>query len=288
MVGPKVKRAALTFVRERFRLSARRACRLLGLQQSTYYYRPRRQRDDTALKTKMTELAQKKTRYGQPRIVWHLRNQFGFSDNHKRIRRIYRELGLQVGKRPRRKRRSGLRLVLKTPTRANELWAMDFVSDSLATGRRFRALAVKDLFTHEALTILVDMSIPGTRVAEALSALCELRGAPSAIVCDNGSEFTSKAMDQWAYQTGVELKFIQPGKPIQNAFIESFNGRFRDECLNEHWFESLEEAQIEVEQWRVEYNCERPNSTLGFETPDSFARRQRDLLSADLTQTGSI
>jgi putative transposase len=288
MVGPRAKRGAMVFLRDRFRISVRGACRVLGLQQSTYYYRPCRQRDDTALKAKMTELAQKKTRYGQPRIVWHLQNRFGFHDNHKRIRRIYRELGLQVGKRPHRKRRSGLRLVLAAPTRPNELWAMDFVADSLASGRRFRALTVKDLFTHEALSILVDTSIPGTRVAEVLGALSELRGCPSAIVCDNGSEFTSRAMDQWAYQAGVELKFIQPGKPIQNAFIESFNGRFRDECLNEHWFESLKDAQSEIEQWRIEYNCERPNSRLGNETPDSFARRQRDLLSAQVTQIGSI
>ena len=280
MVGPKAKRGAMVFALERFSLSARAACRLLGLHQSTYYYESSCSRDDSALKEKMMEIAQTKTRYGQSRVVWMLREKFGFADNHKRIRRIYRELGLQVGKRPRRKRRSGLRLVLTTPTKPNELWAMDFVSDSLACGRRFRALTVKDLFTHESLAILVDTSIPGWRVADALQALVQLRGKPAAVVCDNGTEFTSRAMDQWAFRAGVELKFIQPGKPIQNAFIESFNGRFRDECLNENWFTSLTEAQVEIEKWRNEYNCERPNSRLGNETPDSFARKHQNLLTA--------
>ena len=280
MVSPKAKRKALAVLRGRFSLSLRSWCRLLGLRQSTYYYRNRRARDDTALKEKLLELAQTKLRYGQPRMVWMLQKRFGFSDNHKRIRRIYRELGLQLGKRPRRKRRSGLRLVLSTPTQPNELWAMDFVSDSFASGRKFRALTVKDLFTHEAISIFVDTSIPGDRVCEVLTALSQLRGKPSAIVCDNGTEFTSKAMDQWAFQSGVELKFIQPGKPIQNAFIESFNGRLRDECLNENWFQNLEEAKTEIERWRVEYNFERPNSRLNNETPDSFARRHQQVLSA--------
>lgn len=280
MVSPKAKRKALVALRDRFTLSIRSWCRVLGLQQSTYFYRSTKQRDDTALRKKMMEIAETKTRYGQPRMVWMLRDRFGFADNHKRIRRIYREMGLQVGKRPRRKRRSGLRLTLETPTRPNELWAMDFVSDSLASGRRFRALTVKDLFTHEAISIFVDTSIPGDRVAEILEALSHLRTKPKASVCDNGTEFTCKAMDQWAFKAGVDLKFIQPGKPIQNAFIESFNGRLRDECLNENWFQDLEEARTKIEQWRIEYNCERPNSRLANETPDSFARRHQQLLSA--------
>ena len=237
-------------------------------------------RDDSALKEKIQEIAQTKVRYGQPRIVWLLRERYGFKDNHKRIRRIYREMGLQVGKRLRKKRRSGLRLALEQPTRPNQLWAMDFVSDSLASGRRFRVLTIKDLYTHEALSTYVDLSIPGIRVAEVLEAIGELRGKPTAIVCDNGPEFTCKAMDQWAYRSKVDLKFIQPGKPIQNAYIESFNGRLRDECLNENWFENLNEAKSLVDRWRVEYNCERPNSSLGDETPESFARRYKEPLTA--------
>jgi len=280
MVSPRAKRKALAVLRERFALSLRSWCRLLGLNQSTFYYQSHKQRDDGALREKILEIAQTKIRYGQPRVVWMLRERFGFSDNHKRIRRIYREMGLQVGKRPRRKRRSGMRLVLATPSRPNELWAMDFVSDSLACGRRFRALTVKDLFTHEAISIFVDTSIPGFRVSEVLDGLSQLRGRPKAIVCDNGTEFTSKAMDQWAFNAGVELKFIQPGKPIQNAFIESFNGRLRDECLNENWFQNLEDAQTGIEQWRIEYNSDRPNSRLGNETPESFARKYQELLSA--------
>jgi putative transposase len=169
-------------LRDRFALSVRSWCRLLGLQQSTYYYRGHRERDETALREKLAEIAQTKTRYGQPRMVFMLRERHGFTDNHKRIRRIYREMGLQVGKRPRRKKRCGLRLALATPTRPDELWAMDFVSDSLASGRRFRALTVKDLFTHEAISIFVDTSIPGLRVTEVLGALSQLRSTPKAIV----------------------------------------------------------------------------------------------------------
>lgn len=260
------------------KLSVRASCRILGLTQSTYYHHPKQVRKDEPLREKLTEIARLKPRYGRPRMIWMLKNRHGFTDNHKRISRIYREMGLQVGKRVRRKMKSQRVLLLEVPKAPNELWAMDFVQDTFASGRRFRVLTVKDLYTHEALATYTDLSIPGARVADVLDAISHLRARPKAIVCDNGPEFISKALMIWAGED-VELKFIQPGKPIQNAFIESFNGRLRDECLNENEFASLQDAQIRIERWRNEYNTERPNSRLGNETPDSFARRHQKLVA---------
>jgi len=236
-------------------------------------------RDEGPLREKMLEVAASKPRYGRLRMIWMLKNRHGFKDNHKRVGRIYRELRLQVNKRPRKKLRSSRVLLLEVPTAPNQLWAMDFVSDSLSSGRKFRVLTVKDLFTHEALATFTDHSIPGIRVAEVLAAVSDLRSRPRAIVCDNGPEFISRALHEWAADQ-TELKFIQPGKPIQNAFIESFNGRLRDECLNQNWFRSLDEAKVTIERWRMEYNHERPNGRLKNETPDSFAKRYQELLEA--------
>lgn len=158
------------------------------------------------------------------------------------------------------------------PTRPNEIWAMDFVMDSFASGRRFRILTVKDLFTHEAVLLFVDSSITGACVARELDRLRLIRGFPKTIICDNGTEFVSKAMDQWAFRNGVELSFIQPGKPIQNAFIESFNGKLRATCLEENWFMDLQHARQVIENWRIEYNTDRPNKPLGKLTPSEFAK----------------
>lgn len=254
----------------------------MGLEESTLYYKSSGLRDDALLKEKMMEYVQKKTRYGRPRVVWYLREVCGFADNHKRIGRIYRELGLQIGKRSRgKKKRSGLRLVLEEPKRPLELWAMDFVSDSFATGRRFRSLTITDICSHESPAIEVDVSITGERLVEVLDRLKdELGGLPRAIICDNGPEFTSKALDQWAHENHVELKFIQPGKPNQNAFCESFNARLRDECLNINWFENLAQAKAAIEAYRKEFNEERPHSSLGMQTPNMFAKRFQETLSA--------
>lgn len=235
------------------------------------YYRSVRRRDDGDLKAKITDICQKKVRYGRPRVVWYLRNVQGISDNHKRIGRIYRELGLQVGKRRKeRPRRTGLRLAIEKPMQPNEVWAMDFVSDQLATGRRFRCLTMTDLYTHEAPVLEVDVSLTGSRVSQVLDRLKETRKLPKAIVCDNGTEFTSKAMDQWAFANHVALQFIQPGKPNQNAYCESFNARFRDECLNTQWFSTLAEAKNNIEAWRKEFNEQRPHSSLNYKTPKQF------------------
>ena len=230
-------------------------------------------RDDEPLKAKIIELADKRPKDGRPSIIWRLRERHGFTDNHKRIGRIYRELGLQVGKRTRLRRRVERRFMFIAPTKPNEIWAMDFVMDSFASGRRFRVLTVKDLFTHEAVLLYVDTSITGACVARELERLKHSRGLPRKIICDNGSEFVSKVMDQWAFANGIELSFIQPGKPIQNAFIESFNGKFRASCLEENWFEDLRHARQLIEDWRIEYNTDRPNKPLGKETPAEFAKR---------------
>ncbi len=278
MVSPKQKRKAFEAIKDKLKISKRSLCKVLGLQQSTLFYKRQRHRDDNALKEKMLEIAQAKVRYGRPRVSFILRERMGFKDNHKRIARIYRELGLQMNRRSGKKKRSGKRLLFVAPTGPNQIWAMDFVSDSLATGRRFRTLNIKDLFTHEAVAIHVDFSIPGDRVADVLNRLKTQGKCPKAIIVDNGTEFTSKAMDVWAYQNGVELKFIQPGKPIQNAFIESFNDKFRSECLNLNWFESILHAKEIIESWRIEYNTERPNSALKNKTPEMFAKQYEERL----------
>lgn len=253
----------------------------MGLEQSTFYYHSLRERDDGRLKEEIMAFCQKKVRYGRPRVVWHIREVVKMNDNHKRISRIYRELGLQVGRRSRgRPKRTGLRLVLEKPTQPNEIWAMDFVSDQLATSRRFRCLTMTDLYTHEAPVIEVDVSLTGVRVSQVLDRLKSSRGLPKAIICDNGTEFTSKAMDQWAFTNRVDLKFIQPGKPNQNAYCESFNSRFRDECLNTQWFISLADAKNNIETWRKEFNEQRPHSSLNYKTPNQFAQEHYEGVAA--------
>jgi putative transposase len=197
--------------------------------------------------------------------------------NHKRVYRLYREEGLTVRRRGRKRVAREARLPLPVPTGPNELWSLDFVSDALAWGRRIRLLCVIDAFTRESLAIEADTSLPAWRVAQVLDRLIVERGqGPAEIVMDNGPELTSRVLDQWAYERGVKLRFIEPGKPVQNAFIESFNGRFRDECLNEHWFLTLADAQRITEEWRVDYNRNRPHTSLGNLTPLEFSRLLED------------
>jgi len=197
--------------------------------------------------------------------------------NHKRVYRLYRDEGLSVRRRGRKRVAREARLPLPAPIGPNELWSLDFVSDALAWGRRIRLLCIIDAFTRESLAIEVDTSLPGQRVARVLDRLITERGqAPAEIVLDNGPELTSRALDQWAYECGVRLRFIEPGKPIQNAFIESFNGRLRDECLNEHWFLTLADARRLIEDWRMDYNRSRPHSSLGNLTPLEFRRLLED------------
>ena len=256
-------------MKQAYRRSERRACRLLGLSRSSCRY-PVRRPEAKALRQRLRELAAERRRFGYRRLHELLRRE-GWAVNGKRVYRVYRQEHLQVGKRPRRRGVSRQRLPLALPSGPNERWSMDFITDSLATGRRFRTLNGVDEYTRECLWIEVDTSLGGERVARVLEELSRQRGAPQVIGVDNGPEFTGQALDRWAYRRGVKLHFIAPGKPEQNAYVESFNGKFRDECLNEHWFTDLEEAREKIETWRQDYNQRRPHSALGYRTPEEFA-----------------
>lgn len=263
-------------------LSERRACTLAGQSRTTQRYNGRRT-DNERLRRRLRELAARWTRYGTPRLTMLVRKEFG-AVNHKRIERLYREEGLRLPRKRKGKRRgtSG-REPLATPTGPNCIWATDFVSDCFEGGGRFRALGVIDVFTRECLALEVDTSLSGERVVRVLRRLAHERGLPNAIMVDNGTEFTSKAMLGWSQETEVRLHFIAPGKPVENAYIESFNGKLRDECLNQHYFADLNDARARLENWRLIYNEERPHSSLNYETPQAFrlAWEQRNTVQSD-------
>jgi len=242
-------------------LSERRCLRVVGMSASAYRYEPAQDRN-CALKEKIIALAQRHRRYGAGMIYLKLR-QAGELVNHKRVDRLYTEAGLQVKKRRRKKIPIADRHPLERPTAANQVWSMDFVFDRTAEGRSIKSLTVVDDATHEAVAIVPERALGGTQLVRILEQLSTTRGLPKAIRTDNWKEFCSRAMLTWANARGVQLFLIEPGKPNQNAYIESFNGRFRDECLNEHWFTSLPHARAIVEAWRREYNEERPKRSLG-------------------------
>lgn len=267
-MSPAARREVVRYTVEKYRLSERRACRTIKVPRSTIRYKILKPNDES-LRDKIKDLASKRRRFGSPRLITMLRRE-GFKDNHKRIERIYSEEGLQVRKRKKRRQIAAPRIVMPTPTKPNIRWSMDFVSDSLADGRRFRSLTVVDDFSRESPVIFVDRSIPGSKVAQILDGLGGTRGLPESIVCDNGPEFISSALDWWANERGVKIVHIRPGKPVENAFIESFNGKFRDECLNENWFTSLQDAKEKIEEWRKDYNRYRPHSSLGNKSPEEF------------------
>ena len=252
-------------------LSVRRACGLVGLSVSSLGYVARRV-VPPGLRDRLLSLARERPRYGYRRLHVLLRRE-GFEVNHKCVHRLYRLEGLAVRRRLRKRIARSLRTPIAAAAQRNERWSLDFMSDQLADGRVFRTLNVVDEFTRECLGIEVDTSLSGGRVVRVLDGLCNEHGRPGALVTDNGPEFTSRVLDSWAYRNGVELRFIQPGKPSQNAYVESFNGRFRDECLNEHWFASLAEAREVIEEWRVDYNTVRPHSSLDDLTPEQYAAR---------------
>lgn len=252
-------------------ISERRACSLVGLDRTVARYRSRRKERDKDLLARMRELAAEYRRYGYLRLHVLLRQE-GLVLNRKRTYRVYRAEGLSLRKRLRKRLPQRERLPITVPDRPNRRWSLDFVSDQLWTGRRFRALCVVDDCTKESLAIYADFSISGLRLTFLLEALVRTRGAVREIVLDNGPELTSKAMFLWAQERLVQLRFIQPGKPVQNAFAESFIGRLRDECLNEHWFSNLIEARRVLEEWRWHYNERRPHSSLGYQTPAAYAR----------------
>jgi len=268
-VKPAQKRAAAQFFRAGFRVSERRACRLASVARSSYRYRSQAA-DQTALRLRLRDLAATRVRYGYRRLHVLLRRE-GWLVNHKRIYRLYREEGLGIRVKRRKKLASAPRVLPPQPTRPLERWSLDFLSDSLVDGRRFRVLTIVDNVSRVSPAIEVGSSVTGERVVGVLERLKRMVGRPERIAVDNGPEFISKALDAWAYRNGVQLEFSRPGKPTDNAFAESFNGRFRDECLNQHWFVSLEEARLTVEAWRIDYNTERPHRGLGQQTPAAWA-----------------
>lgn len=269
MVTPAAKRKAASVMITEFRRSQRRACDLSGLVRSTCRYRPRRQNDDE-LREKLRAMALERPAFGYRRLGYFLRKG-GLRFNHKKLLRLYRTEGLGLPRKRPRKRLWQRPRPLLPATRPNERWSIDFVADQLGSGRRFRVLTIMDDYTREWPTAIVDTSIGGRRVVRALEELSSTRTLPRAIVLDNGTEFTSGVFLAWAEKRGIELRFIQPGKPNQNAFVESFNGKFRDECLNKHWFSTLDDAKRTIEVWRIDYNNVRPHSSLDDKTPAEFA-----------------
>ena len=242
----------------------------MALNRGTYRYQPEASSVNEAIRKRMRQLAVRRPRFGSPRLTVLLRREFGVV-NHKRIERLYALDELQLP-RKRKTRRRGMsrQAILLEPTRPNEHWSMDFVADAFSDGQRFRALTMMDNFTRESVAIEVDTSLSGQRVIRVLDWLKLIQGLPETIIVDNGPEFTSRAMLSWAQENQVKLHFIDPGKPMQNAYIESFNGRLRDECLNQHWFRDLREARQIIETWRQDYNQERPHSSLKHLTPQAF------------------
>lgn len=263
---PVRRRKLVDEMRHEWDVSIRRACRVFLLDTSTYHYRSRRS-GQAELEQRIREICQTRVRYGYRRVHVLLRRE-GRPINQKRTRRIYRELGLQLrNKTPKRRVKAKLRDDRRPATRANETWAMDFVHDQLATGRKVRVLTIVDTFSRFSPVLEPRFVFRGTDVVEILEGVCKEVGFPATIRVDQGSEFVSRELDLWAYQRGVTLDFSRPGKPTDNAFIEAFNGRFRAECLNAHWFMSLADAKEKMEDWRKYYNEERPHGAIGNKPP---------------------
>jgi len=260
------------YLDEAYRVGMRRACRVVEIGRSTYYYRS--VRDDRALRQRILEIAETRVRYGYKRIHVLLRRE-GWHVNHKKVYRIYCENGLNLRrKRPKRRVSAACREKRPAVSNIDQTWSMDIVSDSLFNGHRIRALTIVDNFSRECLAIHVDHSISADKVVGVMQALKRFTGRiPGRIQVDNGSEFISKALDKWAYENKVVLDFSRPGKPTDNAYIESFNGSFRGECLNTHWFLSLDDAREKIETWRRDYNEFRPHSALDNMTPEEYAKK---------------
>lgn len=274
MVTPAARRHVATHLKEAFQYSERRACTIVGLCRNSYRYQAKPKNDDE-IRARLRELAEKRRKSGAPMLHTFLRRE-GYLINHKRTERLYREEGLSLRRKKRKKCSSHLRVAMDRPERINQHWSMDFVSDSLYNGRRFRVLTIVDNFSRECPALEVDHSLTGKRVTRVLDRIALARELPEVITVDNGPEFISKALDLWAFENNVKLRFIQPGKPTQNAYIESFNGKFRNECLNDNVFVCLDSARKIIEGWRQDYNTERPHSSLGDMTPQEFATRFKE------------
>lgn len=243
------------------------------MPRSSYSYKKKLKPDEEEIRRKLRELAEKKPRYGCPRLHVFLRRE-GYMINHKRTERLYREEKLALRKKKRRKIASMYRSEIPKALRKNHVWRMDFIFDATSGSRRLKMLTLSDTFTRKCLDILVDTSINGQRVCRVLDEKAEIEGLPEIIIVDNGPEFSGRAMDEWAYRKGVKIFFIRPGKPTDNNYAESFNGRFRDECLNLHWFINLEHARSIVADWTADYNENRPHSSLGYLSPNEFIRKE--------------
>ncbi len=270
MVKPADRKQIVSYLKSPFKLSERRACQLVGLSRTAFRYVTQWGKDEP-LRKRLLELAKKHPSYGYLFLHGLLRGE-RLVKNKKRTYRVYNEEDLQV-RTKKRKKIIRPRMPMIMPIGKNIRWSMDFVSDQLANGRRFRVFNVIDDYSREVIGQLSDFSINGHQVARFLTQVIELRSAPDQIICDNGTEFTSKTMFYWQKESGVKLGFIQPGKPTQNAFVESLNGKFRNECLNQHWFRSIDDARHEIDQWREHYNHVRPHSALNYLSPVAFVNR---------------
>jgi putative transposase len=272
MARPALKRQAVNYIVDHYGLGRRRACRIVRQHRSVHYYRshlnPR-----TELRARLRDLARSRIRYGYRRLHVLLRRE-GYSPSQDLVYRLYVEESLQLrSKRPRRRKMAVTRRERYVPKRANQAWSMDFVADQLVDGTRFRALTVVDVFTREALCIRVDQRLRGHDVVQACNELAAQRGSPLRLFVDNGSEFSGRLLDLWAYHYKTQIDFSRPGKPTDNCFVETFNGSLRDECLNVHWFESIDEAKTKIEAWRVDYNESRPHQALDNLTPREYAEQ---------------
>ena len=282
MVTPVVKRQAVAHLGQLFEVSQRRACQVISADRTSMRYRSVRP-DDAALRARLRELAAVRRRFGYRRLQLMLRREGTFV-NHKKIRRLYREERLQVRRRGGRKRALGTRAPMVLPLGPTQRRSLDFVSDTLTASRRFRMLAVVDDFTRECLALVADTSLSGVRVGRELDAIITVRGRPRSIVSDNGTELTSMAILSWSMETQIDWHYIAPGKPTQNAFIESFNGRLRDELLNETLFVSLAHAREALAIWRDDYNTVRPHSAIGNMPPAVYAK----LSDSGMQRDGSL
>lgn len=272
MVTPRSKREAVAYLRNTHEVSERRACQTLAANRALVRYRFTRP-PDTALRERLKALAVERRRFGYRRLAVFLRRE-GFADNIKKIHRIYKEEKLMVKRRKGRKKATGTRQPLPKPDSVNQVWSLDFMSDAFTDGRRFRVLAVMDQCSRECLMADADTSMPGLRVVRELDCLIARRGKPKVIVSDNGPELTSRTVLIWAHEQGIDWHYIQPGKPQQNGYTESLNGKIRDEFLNEHWFGSLHEVRGLLDEWRQDYNTVRPHSSLDYLTPHEFAAKK--------------
>ncbi|MGQ7301310.1 IS3 family transposase [Marinobacter nauticus] len=288
---PPRKRQLVADLQARYGVNERQACAVLQFSRASCRYQSVA-RDSSALSMRIREITLTRLHYGYRRVHVQLQRE-GWRDNHKRVYRLYRDQGLSLRlKRPRRNKAAKNRQPLQQANHPNHIWGMDFVSDALFDGRRLRLLTIIDLFTRQCLGIVVGQSLKGHDVQEALTAIARFRGNPEVLKTDNGSEFAGKVMDRWAYERNIEIDFSRPGKPTDNATVESFNGRLRQECLNENWFLSLADAREKIEAWRAFYNQVRPHSALEWSTPSDYARkhavsrRKQKQLEPDFSNSG--